>query len=91
MRPSLPRVRPRREQLMRAASAQELGLIRMVDGETRDPLRMAAVLRSLPNQPRPSEVVIPGLLDGLDNIHRLVDRWIGARRRSDLDMAVPGA
>ena len=87
----VPRVRPRREQLMRAASAQELGLIRMVDGETRDPLRMAAVLRSLPNQPRPSEVVIPGLLDGLDNIHRLVDRWIGARRRSDLDMAVPGA
>ena len=29
---------------------------------------MAAALRSLSSQPRPSEVTIPGLLDGLDRV-----------------------
>jgi hypothetical protein len=36
--------------------------------EPRAPERMAEALRSLASQPRPSEVVIPGLLDGLDRV-----------------------
>jgi hypothetical protein len=38
---------------------------------------MAAALRDLPSQPKPSEVRISGLLDGLDVIGDLVDRWLG--------------
>jgi len=32
---------------------------------------MAAALRALPRQQRPSEVVVPGLLEGLQNVSRL--------------------
>jgi hypothetical protein len=34
----------------------------------RDPRSMATALRALPDQQRPSDVYIPGLLDGLDAI-----------------------
>jgi hypothetical protein len=34
----------------------------------RTPERMAAALRSLSSQPRPSDVIVPGLLDGLDRV-----------------------
>jgi predicted glycosyltransferase len=66
----VPRTRPRREQHIRAVEAERLGLVRRLDGAhgERDPLRMAAALRALPAQPRPSEVVVPGLLDGLEVI-----------------------
>ena len=71
-KPSLivPRTRPRREQLIRAIEAERLGLLRMLVEEEsgRDPAQMAAALDRLPDQPRPSQVVIPGLLDGLDVI-----------------------
>ena len=63
----VPRTRPRLEQHIRAVEAERLGLVRMLreDGGGRDPGRMAAALRALPEQPRPSEVTVPGLLDGL--------------------------
>ena len=72
--PSLivPRMQPRREQFIRAVEAERLGLtgILVDHGEGRDPARMAAALRALPSQPRPSAVVVPGLLDGLDVVRR---------------------
>jgi hypothetical protein len=37
---------------------------------------MAAALRALPRQHRPSEVIVPGLLEGLPNVSRLVAPWI---------------
>jgi hypothetical protein len=37
---------------------------------------MAAALRALPRQNRPSEVIVPGLLEGLPNVSRLVAPWI---------------
>jgi hypothetical protein len=37
---------------------------------------MATALRQLPQQALPSQVVVPGLLDGLANINRLVDQTI---------------
>ena len=65
----VPRVQPRREQHIRAVEAERLGLVRMLSHDSgRDPARMADALRRLPQQPKPSEVVVPGLLDGLDVI-----------------------
>lgn len=66
----VPRTQPRLEQYIRAVEAERLGLVRMLcdSGGERDPRRMAQALRDLPAQPRPSEVVVPGLLDGFDVI-----------------------
>ncbi|MCB2103041.1 MAG: hypothetical protein KDE22_19350 [Rhodobacterales bacterium] len=81
-RPGLifPRTVPRQEQYIRASRAQDLGLIRMLPPNSdRTPEEMAAALRRLPHQPRPSEVRIPGLLDGLSTINGMVDQWLDAR------------
>jgi len=76
----VPRTSPRMEQSIRASRAEALGLVRMLDPEQhRDPQVMAAALRALPQQNRPSQVVVPGLLEGLDNIRRLVRLWSGER------------
>jgi predicted glycosyltransferase len=73
----LPRVAPRREQLIRATEARMLGLVSMLDisGETRTET-MATALRHLPQQAKPSSRVIPGLLDGLENVNRLASRLL---------------
>jgi len=65
-----PRTRPRREQLIRASAAEELGLVRMLYAE-RDgssPAVMAKAIRALSSQQRPSDIQIPGLLSGLETI-----------------------
>ncbi len=75
----VPRTAPRLEQHIRAGRAAELGLVSMLsDDGTYDPAVMAAALRSLPRQNRPSEVVVPGLLEGLTNVSRLVAPWIAS-------------
>jgi predicted glycosyltransferase len=76
----VPRTEPRLEQYIRASRAQALGLIRMLDAESGTSAdRMATALRDLPGQPKPSEVRISGLLDGLEVIGDLLDRWLGCR------------
>tara|TARA_R110002167_G_scaffold75350_4_gene210270 strand:+ start:951 stop:2159 length:1209 start_codon:yes stop_codon:yes gene_type:complete len=76
----VPRTRPRMEQYIRSSRAQELGLVQMLEDDgTRDPDVMANALRALPYQNRPSDVVVPGLLEGLDNLHRLVEPWLSDR------------
>jgi predicted glycosyltransferase len=76
----VPRTAPRLEQFIRASRAQEVGLVRMLaDDGKRDARLMADALRRLPEQPLPSELVVPGLLDGFDNVGRLVNRWLPAR------------
>ncbi|HLJ22309.1 MAG TPA: glycosyltransferase [Stellaceae bacterium] len=78
----VPRTEPRLEQYIRAARAQELGLVRMlIDDDARDPRVMATALRQLPQQNLPSEIVVPGLLDGLENVNRLTRQWLGRWRR----------
>ena len=73
----VPRRHPRLEQTIRASRAGELGLVRMLSDEHgRDPGAMAEALRGVATQRRPSDVVVPGLLEGLDNLHRLVDLWL---------------
>jgi predicted glycosyltransferase len=84
-----PRTTPRLEQYIRAKRAQDLGLVRMALAEDgRDPQRMAALLRALPLAPRPSQIRIPGLLDGLDVIADVVDGWLSvpAAPRSRLSL-----
>jgi predicted glycosyltransferase len=73
----VPRTAPRLEQYIRAARAAKIGLVSMLEDDgTYDPTVMAAALRALPRQQRPSEVVVPGLLEGLTNVSRLVAPWI---------------
>ncbi|HET7672385.1 MAG TPA: glycosyltransferase [Burkholderiales bacterium] len=73
----VPRTEPRLEQYIRASRAAKLGLVSMLkDDGTYDPSVMAAALRALPRQNRPSDVVVPGLLEGLTNVSRLVAPWM---------------
>jgi hypothetical protein len=44
---------------------------------------MVQALRMLPRQKRPSEVVVPGLLDGLPNVNRLMARHLARPRLRD--------
>jgi predicted glycosyltransferase len=75
----IPRTRPRMEQYLRATRAKEYGLVSMLDDDgERDWKQMATALRQLPQQAQPSQVVVPGLMDGLANINRLVDQTIDA-------------
>ena len=78
----VPRSVPRREQLIRARRAEELGLVKCLEADDeRDAKLMATALRHLPQQRRPSETVVPGLLDGLENVNRLTDRIIAGRAK----------
>ncbi len=79
----VPRTAPRLEQFIRADRAQEVGLVRMLgDDGQRDVGRMIQALRELPFQHLPSDVVIPGLLDGLTNVDRLAARWLSQKPRA---------
>ncbi len=73
----VPRTKPRLEQFIRARAARNIGLIEMLDADKgRDPHAMATALRQLPQQGLPSDVVVPGLLDGLGNVWRLVAKQL---------------
>ncbi len=68
----IPRTTPRLEQYIRATRAAELGLISvLIDDGARTDESMTTALRHLSQQKKPSETVIPGLLDGLINVNRL--------------------
>ena len=84
----VPRTETRLEQFIRARRGQELGLVRMLSGDgARDPAVMATALRQLPQQARPSGVVVPGLLDGLDNVNRLIEHHLRQRARPRVRLA----
>src|SRR5262249_3524114 len=79
----VPRTAPRLEQFIRASRAAELGLVSMLSDEYgRDPGMMVRALLHLPQQRRPSDVIVPGLLDGMANVDRLAAKWLG-RDRAD--------
>jgi predicted glycosyltransferase len=81
----VPRTVPRLEQFIRAQRAAELGLAAILsDTGEREPRKMAAALLQLMQQPRPSSVVIPGLLDGMASINRLTQKWLAHRWRLHL-------
>jgi predicted glycosyltransferase len=73
----VPRTKPRLEQFIRARAARNIGLVEMLDADKgRDPHAMATALRQLPQQGVPSDVVVPGLLDGIGNVWRLVAKQL---------------
>ncbi|TNE35483.1 MAG: hypothetical protein EP348_08810 [Alphaproteobacteria bacterium] len=89
----IPRTVPRREQYIRSVRASEAGLIGMlVDDDVRASATMLTALRQLAQQKKPSEIVIPGLLDGLENLNRLVNMRFQEvdRRRAAIAKAEPG-
>ncbi|GAB4226072.1 MAG: glycosyltransferase family protein [Methyloligellaceae bacterium] len=68
----VPRCKPREEQLVRARQAQNLGLVRMLSPESsQDTALMQEAIRGLPAQHPPSRALLPGMLDGLENVARL--------------------
>jgi len=81
----IPRVRPRREQVMRAMRAATLELAHALDPEApHDPTLMTTALRRLHRQPLPSQRRAGEMLDGLDVITALVADRVGratTRRR----------
>ena len=85
----VPRTKPRLEQFIRARAARNLGLIEMLDADRgRDPHAMATALRQLPQQGLPSDVVVPGLLDGLGNVWRLVAKQLAHPHRGPAALEV---
>ena len=81
----VPRTKPRLEQYIRASRAQELGLLSMLNYDNEpDPKMMATALCQLTQQNLPSEIILPGLLDGLQNINRLVSQYIAKSHRQEL-------
>ncbi len=91
----VPRTHPRLEQFIRARAARNIGLIEMLDpNRGRDPQAMATALRHLPQQGLPSDVVVPGLLDGLGSVWRLVSKQLFHPHRGPAPLGVaepPGA
>jgi predicted glycosyltransferase len=89
----VPRRVPRLEQTLRAREAARLGLVSMLDGALlgpgarRDPMLMAQAIRRLPEQPLPSSVTLPHLLDGLDSIEALTRRMVSGARAVEPDAA----
>jgi hypothetical protein len=59
----------------------------LVDDGVRDAKTMGTALRHLPQQSQPSGVVIPGLLDGLSNVNRLAEQWLGRRAEPAVTLA----
>ncbi len=85
-RPALlvPRTKPRREQLLRAERAAQLGLVRMLgDDGVRDAGQMAAELKRLPDWPMPGRPEIGQFMGGLDRIAELARPWLPVRNRRE--------
>jgi len=74
----VPRCRPRREQVIRATRAAELGLVDMLDPSAADdPRLMARALRRLPDRPLPSAQGAKVDLNGLEAIGEMAGIFIG--------------
>ena len=85
----VPRSRPRQEQLVRAQQAERLGLIRMLDPDApRDPAVMAEAIGGLRDQPAPSSLLMPGMLEGLERLVDLARPHLRGEVLEDLTSAV---
>ncbi|MGB5774176.1 MAG: hypothetical protein WBP89_05900, partial [Sedimenticolaceae bacterium] len=84
----IPRTSPRKEQLVRAIRASELGLSGMLvlDREMNTTI-MVQALRSLAERPAPSTALNPGMLGGLtaigDIVHQHLGEWLDAEGAVD--------
>jgi predicted glycosyltransferase len=74
----IPRTEPRKEQLIRALRAQDIGLLKVLIPEGGlDTDVMADALRNLPHQDKPSKTLRPGMLGGLESIGTIARRTLG--------------
>ena len=74
----LPRTEPRKEQLIRALRAEEMGLLKVLIAEGGlDTKIMAQALHDLPHQDKPSTQLKPGMLGGLESIGSIAQRILG--------------
>ena len=70
----VPRIVPRKEQLIRAQRAAGFNLVTMLDPHAAsDPWRMAAAINALPGRPKPLSVEYKIDLKGLDRIGSVID------------------
>ena len=75
----IPRFEPRTEQLIRARRATELGLITMLEPEDFSVPKLSQLIATLSSQPKPSENLLPGMLDGMNNVCDRVVKLLNAR------------
>jgi predicted glycosyltransferase len=64
----IPRFKPRLEQLIRARRAAELGLVTMLEPGDFTPEQLRPLLENLCDRPGPRDRLLPGMLDGMDNV-----------------------
>ncbi|MDO9527377.1 MAG: glycosyltransferase family protein [Gemmobacter sp.] len=84
----IPRTVPREEQLIRATRAAELGLVDMLlPEEARDPARLAAALRILPDRKPPSKSGTIQDMEGLAEISAIVRKWLEDQASEAIAMA----
>ncbi len=77
----VPRTRPRKEQLIRATRASELGLAQVLDSDNAiDPAKMADALHALPNMPAPSKSDYQLKMNGLQVICERIEAMQTAER-----------
>ena len=88
----MPRVAPRKEQLVRAERAAALGVARMFDPSLPDSTLEAfvAALRDLPRQAKPSSAMPPGFLDGVERVGELAGIHFHPRQDGGLSLAETG-
>ena len=88
----MPRVAPRKEQLVRAERAAALGVARMFDPSSPDSTLEAFVeaLRDLPKQAKPSSAMLPGFLDGVERVGELAGRHFHPRQDDGLSLVETG-
>jgi predicted glycosyltransferase len=83
----VPRVHPRKEQLIRATRAAELGLVdTLMPEQAADPEMMSRHLRNLPDRPRPWTAGAGRMLGGLDQICEQVRGHFETIQRLDVFM-----
>ncbi|MDD9857470.1 MAG: glycosyltransferase [Gammaproteobacteria bacterium] len=73
----LPRFEPRAEQLIRARRAAQLGLVTILEPRHASAEKLLPLLENLTAQPRPSDNLPAGMLDGMDAVCARVARMLG--------------
>lgn len=87
----MPRVAPRKEQLVRAQRASELGVARMFNPSDATRIEdFVKVLQELPHQPKPSSAMLPGFMDGVENVGRLAGRHFHPNANRHLSLVETG-
>ena len=87
----MPRVAPRKEQLIRAQRAAELGIARMFDPSGPQSVdAFVAALQQLSTQPPPSRSMLPGFMDGIENVGELAGRHFHPKAARRLSLVETG-